>query len=756
MTMTSTCASRITGPRPLTAVLSKAVTIPLLCLALCEARVAGQGNPRGLVSSWSFEDAAASTARDDASGVESGVTGYAERSPGVSGRALRLDGYTTAVERGAETAPALRDAGTFEAWIALQAYPWGLCGVINHADETEVVLPAGEGMINVSDGDPALEPDPAAGYLFGLDGDGRVHMQLSLGGRWIKCRAENGIPLMQWTHIAGTFDSAAGLVTLYVNGEAAATVPAHGTLDPAAGASLLLGKNHKARSHDRRIRVSPPALYGIEGLLDEVRIHDRALTAAEIRRSFASVTPPRDTGLHGDRLPEIPSAPGGFGAYLTRLKFTETWDSTRRDGPHSDVIVLFDDKPWKYVFWRGTNYIPHWVTENGIWYTNEFNETWGHGALGCAEPMSDKQTRFSRVSIVENNAARVVVHWRYALTDTRYVFARTDPVTGWGDWSDEYHIIYPDGIGVRKIQLWSSQPREPHEYQESIVLVPAGSRPEDVIHAEAVTMVNMRGERADYTWADRTPDRIDRPANANIEVINVRAKARPFLVVSDQPFELHGEQHAGPLFRPMNVEIKREASIFPWWNHWPVAQIPSDGRWAMHADRIAHSSLTTGLEWKDWENTPTSRTRIMLHGLTELPAERLAELSRSWLRAPVLRMHAPAAASAGYDQSERAYVIDARQADPASPISFELLAGRDSPLFNPAFIIRGWGDRPAGIALNGIELAAGPDLRTGIRRTIEGTDLVVWLRLESEQTASLRLSPRKAPEGKKRELAASG
>ena len=122
--------------------------------------------------------------------------------------------------------------------------------------------------------------------------------------------------------------------------------------------------------------------------------------------------------------------------------------------------MLFDEVPWRYVFWRGTSYIPHWVTENEIWYTNEFNETWGHGALGCAEPMSDKQTRYSHVRVIENSSARVVVHWRYALIDTRYVFARVDTATGWGDWSDEYHVIYPDGMGYGRstsgaVNRWS-------------------------------------------------------------------------------------------------------------------------------------------------------------------------------------------------------------------------------------------------------------------------------------------------------------
>jgi hypothetical protein len=48
-------------------------------------------------------------------------------------------------------------------------------------------------------------------------------------------------------------------------------------------------------------------------------------------------------------------------------------------------------------------------------------------------------------------AARVLVHWRYALSETEnYKGAYPDPLTGWFDWADEYWTGYPDGVAVRK------------------------------------------------------------------------------------------------------------------------------------------------------------------------------------------------------------------------------------------------------------------------------------------------------------------
>jgi hypothetical protein len=689
------------------------------------------------LAQWSFEDPTTALARDSVSNRDDTISGFAKRTPGVHGQALWLDGYTTAVIQPAAQAPHLSGSATFEAWIALEAYPWGLCAIVNQADQPDVPVINQEGMA------PTLTPekDPSAGYFFGLDANGRLNLQLSLDGKWVTCRAERKIPLLRWTHVAGVYDATAHCVVLYLDGREVGRGPASGQLKLAPAVDLLVGRNHKPRPPEHPIRLNIPALYGIEGLLDEVKIFDHALSGAEIAQVFGEVTPPADTGLKFAHLPEVASGTGRFGAYSTQLKYNETWDALRREGPASDVIVRFDEHPWQFIFWRGTNYIPHWVTENGIWYTNEFNETWGNGALGCAEPMSDKQARHSRVQIIEATDARVVVHWRYALVDTRYVFPLQDPLTGWGDWSDEYHIIYPDGTGVRKIQLWSSRPLDPHEFQESIVLIPAGSRPEDVIETDALTMANLRGEAHTYSWAEHAPDHLLQPAQANIEIINTKSKAKPFLIVSDEPFELYGQAHASPAFRPFNMEVKRENSIFPWWNHWPVAQIPSDGRWATEPDRMAHSSLSTGLEWKNWEVTPNSRTRIMLQGLTEKSPAEVARLGRSWLRAPAIANSGNTSLHARYDQSERAYIIEREAAAADGKIEFTLPASEEQPLVNPAFICKAWPAAGAELRVNGKSIPPGRDLRVGIRHALESDDLIVWLKLDSSESTRVQITP---------------
>jgi hypothetical protein len=118
---------------------------------------------------------------------------------------------------------------------------------------------------------------------------------------------------------------------------------------------------------------------------------------------------------------------------------------------------------------------------------------------GCGEPMSDKQCRYSHVRVIESTDARAVVHWRYALADVFYTIARTDPATGLGDWTDEIHTIYPDGTALREINLHSSQPAEPHEWHEGIIVMGPGFSPETVLEPAGLTMANAAGETVTYS-----------------------------------------------------------------------------------------------------------------------------------------------------------------------------------------------------------------------------------------------------------------
>ena len=455
------------------------------------------------------------------------------------------------------------------------------------------------------------------------------------------------------------------------------------------------------------------------------------------------------------KLPSGPPGPGRFGAAYAHLKFTPEWDSPWRVGNHPDVVVRFDDGGHRFVFWRGTSFIPCWVNDKGVWYTNEFVERRGAhspNTEGCVEPMSDKQCRFSHVRIIESNDARVVVHWRYAPIDVRYEHPFEDPLTGWHDWVDEYYTIYPDAVGVRTITAQTTRPDMWMEFQEAIVVNQPGTLPDDNIDHEAVSLCNMSGESKTYLWTrERGGPEFEGPEDCNIMLVNLKGRLQTF-AISAPP------QNDERLITPYGGRNRRSESHFNWWDHWPVSQVASDGRGATSAARPSHSSLAhIGLAnpdaWGDYNRGETWRTKIMLHGLTEKPVEGLLPLTKSWIRPAPISVSL-GYLSAPYDPTQLAYVITRRGNAPgmagdgkvhnvpfASELTLELAASTESPAINPALVIKGWGERAAELTLNGNKVERGKDFRLGHSHGLEGTDLIVWIRTESMRPIKLTLSP---------------
>ncbi len=436
------------------------------------------------------------------------------------------------------------------------------------------------------------------------------------------------------------------------------------------------------------------------------------------------------------KLPSGPQGPGAFGAYYTYLKYSLTWDKPWRVGSHADIVVRFDEFDYKFIFWRGASYVPCWVTENDIWYCNEFCETEDGTTQGSCEPISDKQTRYTHVRIIENNDARVVVHWRYALTDVNYRLAHLDPNTGWNDWADEYYTIYPDGIGVRKIILWSSRLDMWLEFQEAIVINQPGTRPDDAIDLGAVTIANLQGESKTYFWTEEgTPGFQDKPLNSCIERINLKAAHQPFIIVPPEVASITSFGGSAP------------GSHFNCWDHWPVSQDASLCRVVENFDRPSHSSLSwvvtprdpANMGWKDYEITNQSITKLLLHGMTDKSMMELAQLGRSWLQAPCPKLIGEGFISNGFDPSEKAYMFSRRKDNPSSPLKFTIEATMDSPLYNPAFLVKNWGDKDFTCKLNGNLIEKGKEVRASLNKQLDGIDLIVWLKYGSTKAVEFEI-----------------
>jgi hypothetical protein len=632
--------------------------------------------------------------------------GYLVAAKGLDqAESLSFDGFSGYVSG---PVPQGLDAGFhLSATVAIAAYPWNVCPLL---DALTLERDGGE-----------------SGFSVAIDDRGRPRFTLVTSTGLHVANGEAALELYQWHRLSFEYDPGVALRIL-LDGREIGRAGVSGAYRPSEAAEALVGRTRHEIIPTGPIRpyAHLPITVYFDGLIEQVTISAAKAPASEraLVGGAADIAP--------RRLPAGPSGKGRFGATYEHLKYYAGWDRRWRVGDHPDVLVRFDKADYRVVFWRGTNYIPCWVSGDGIWYTNEFNETWGNGATGCAEPMSDKHCAYSHVRIIESHEARVVVHWRYALVDVLDVRPRKDPVSGWTDFSDEVYTFYPDGTAIRSITLHSTQPMESHEFQESIVVLGPGQRPEDVLELEPVTLANMAGESHTYSWANGRPRHLPEPERANIAVINTKSSDRPYMIVSDEPCITRDDgPQPSPLFPPYHHETLSDGQKFPWWNHWPTSDIPSDGRRAVAADRASHSSVLTGSEWVDYKTTPTSRQRIMLHGLTGQRAENLVPLAAAWLSPP-----RATGVGAVFDPSEKAYVLAS-----AERLILTIEASGVSPLINPAFVLTGC-KALVDVEIDGRPIEPGAELRQGWRHSAERSDLIVWVEISATQPVQIAFSQR--------------
>jgi hypothetical protein len=207
-------------------------------------RVFKAGAPEpGLVAWWAFDDAPDSPAALDYSGHRLGAALHkAALAPGLDGNAMVCDGGVAVVP--SSPALSLKDQVSIECWVksdlAGQGNTWMLNRVFSGRINTGYRL-------GVVGGKPCFEvPQTDWSHHLGADID---------------------LPTGVWTHIAGTFDGQ--IMRIYVDGVEHGTMERPGPINPNQF-HLCLGNfeiDHAAFFH---------------GLLDEVKLYSRALTADEV------------------------------------------------------------------------------------------------------------------------------------------------------------------------------------------------------------------------------------------------------------------------------------------------------------------------------------------------------------------------------------------------------------------------------------------------------------------------------------------
>ena len=233
-----------------------------ICIRTVQTGTAFAAGPQteGLVAHWAFDEGAGSTAVDSVAGGHNGKIHDAEWVEGRNsvGKALRFDGERSWVDCGNADALNLANEFTIEAWIK----------------------PENPGAHNMT--------IVAKGYRYA----GRFNLRMGIPWDRSKLMLENGayrtheipIPLEAWSHVAGVCDGQR--VAIFVDGELLSERPFGGGFKP----------NKKAMTIGQSIGA--PGGEFFKGLIDEVRIYDRALpkyklkgtTGRDINRGSKAIT----------------------------------------------------------------------------------------------------------------------------------------------------------------------------------------------------------------------------------------------------------------------------------------------------------------------------------------------------------------------------------------------------------------------------------------------------------------------------------
>jgi len=656
---------------------------------------------------WRFDEGAGDVTKEAVAGDLCKIEGHKSYwKEGVSGAALAFDGYETVIRLPAVEAPSIVDDVTLEGWVALGAYPWNWTPVVQQGHEKS--------------------------YYLGVGPHGHIGLTLKIGDSVVSLQSKKQLERKRWYHLVGTYDSTSGTMRIFIDGEVCGERITRKDGIGKSNSPIQIGKGKKMSQSDPVRASTFEDSFSFDGLIDEVRIYDVAMTSEQVLATYKVFQLSDNVRNHPDLDSRIlPSGrkTGRFGAHYTHFKFYDTWDGMFRFGGHPDVAVEFDKHPTSFVFWRGTGFIPMLVNEKGEWYSNEFNETWGRsGGRGCQEPMSDKEAFSNHVKILENTPARAVVLWRYPLVDVLHVIANFNEKTGWGDWSDWVYTIYPDGVAVKRMRLWTSGPIN-HEWQESMVITGPDQHPEQVVETDpALILATLDGTKRGYSWKSGPPRNVDY-SDVKIHVVNYKGDYDPFTIGDIQGGDVYGGEVTN-------------YSVLPSWNHWPVAQMPSDGRYAKFPDRTAHSSLThiNPAVYKRQGGDRAYQERLLMEGMTKKKPKELVRLARSWLQAPGVKALAGCNALA-YDKSKREYPLAAEK----EKMSVSIDASEKHPLVNVCFTVKNWGhDGKACVLVNG---KTPTEVRQGTFVDTDGTTtMVIWIEVESTSPTEFTIDGAKPPQ----------
>lgn len=253
---------------------------------------------QGLMMHWAFDEGTGASAlesvskiRDDIESVFNQAEFTKRMGPqwreGVMGSGLLFDGYSTSIthsfkEEDTNCDQKFLSALSIGVWVAPRSYDLGhegkLTAIVNRHNM-----------------------DRKQGYLLGMFRHGSWSFQIGLeGGTWQELWSPEGyeLPKNEWSYVNAVFDGTQGKIKLFLNGtEIASTdVPSGSRLAEAAETDLLIGKNNHSS-----LLIEVFSLQMFSGIIDDLKIYNRALSAEEVAASYQHVL----DSTHGGVKPQL-------------------------------------------------------------------------------------------------------------------------------------------------------------------------------------------------------------------------------------------------------------------------------------------------------------------------------------------------------------------------------------------------------------------------------------------------------------------
>ncbi|MEJ7587449.1 MAG: hypothetical protein WKI04_07800 [Ferruginibacter sp.] len=339
------------------------------------------------------------------------------------------------------------------------------------------------------------------------------------------------------------------------------------------------------------------------------------------------------------------------------FSYTTAWTADKND------YVVFLPNGSRWVFWRGSSYIPMWLSRYNTGLSYEWAEriSPNTGFTDCPEPLMDKELRYGRVNIIESTSARVHVRWNYQSCDFNYKVN--------GDYAQEDYYFYPDGFGTRVLTL-TSIPEAEYEVAEFILLASQAALPFDVMPGKPMHIISVNtGNKAEISLpeTDTAWLKIEDPAIYKMKLHRNEPMAafsfNPLL--TKKPFAFKPFYDKGLVVTPAY-----------WGGHWPLSQGFNTGRainesiwsgpshnslltWAAKRPQPLHSKTLQTKDALGVQKSMREETYAWLIGMTDINNETLRHTAWSFAKPAELELRGAKAAEEIYAPERRAFCIAA-------------------------------------------------------------------------------------------------